>query len=123
MGGRRVKRAQDLVRDELSRLLLFKAKDPELKSAVVTAVNMTPDLKRAVVSYSVLNDAVPKEDMQKRLERAAGFLKREIGRSLDVKFIPELVFEYDQVLEHARHMDEVFDRLHSETKEDGDDGV
>jgi ribosome-binding factor A len=123
MGGRRVKRAQDLVRDELGRLLLYKAKDPELKSAVVTAVSMTPDLKRAVVSYSVLNDAVPKEDMQKRLERAAGFLKREIGRSLDVKFIPELVFEYDQVLEHARHMDEVFDRLHSETKDNGDDGV
>jgi ribosome-binding factor A len=70
-----------------------------------------------------LNDAVPKEDMQKRLERASGFLRREIGRSLDVKFIPELVFEYDQVLEHARHMDEVFERLHSEAKEGGDDGV
>jgi ribosome-binding factor A len=123
MGSRRIKRAQDLVRDELSRLLLYKAKDPELKSAVVTAVSMTPDLKRAVVSYSVLNDAVPKEDMQKRLERASGFLRREIGRSLDVKFIPELVFEYDQVLEHARHMDEVFERLHSEAKEGGDDGV
>jgi ribosome-binding factor A len=53
MGSRRIKRAQDLVRDELSRLLLYKAKDPELKSAVVTAVSMTPDLKRAVVSYSV----------------------------------------------------------------------
>lgn len=121
MGGRRVKRAQDLVRDELSRLLLFKAKDPELRSAVITAVSMTPDLRRAVVSYSVLNDAISKDEMQRRLERAAGFLKREIGRSLEVKFIPELIFEYDRGLEYARHMDEVFERLHDETKEGGDD--
>ena len=110
MGTRRVSRVQDLVREEVSRLLLFKARDELLKAVSVTEVKMTPDLKQAVVRYTLWGDE-DRAEIQSRLEKASGFIRREVSRVIRLKFAPEIRFEYDRGLEHARQMEEVFKGL------------
>ena len=107
----RVSRVQDLIREVVSGLLLYKAKDPRLKSVNVTEVKMTPDLKRAVVYYSIFDDRLDKEDIQRGLDHAKGFMRREVGREIDLKFVPELVFEYDKLQEKARYIDKLLKQI------------
>ncbi|MEW6263695.1 MAG: 30S ribosome-binding factor RbfA [Thermodesulfobacteriota bacterium] len=113
----RVERAQDLIRKEVSRLLLYKVKDPTLSSVSVTAVKMTADLRRAQILYSVYDDAVDRAEIQTRLDKATGFFRREIARVVELRFVPEIVFEFDRALEYARHMDKVLTDLGRPTGE------
>ena len=121
MGSRRVKRAEDLIRREISSLLLFKSKDPRFKSLSITSVRMTPDLRRATISYSLFDDNLSREEVRDLLEKAKGFFRREVGRAVALKYVPELVFEYDQSLEYAQHMDQVISGLKVEPLENGDE--
>lgn len=107
MTSRRVARAQDLIREEVSRLLLFKLKDPRLQAVSVTAVRMSADLHQAVIAYSVFDDNADRDRIQAGLEKASGFIRREIGRAVRMKFVPEIRFEFDRSLEYAQHMERV----------------
>ncbi|MEW5722213.1 MAG: 30S ribosome-binding factor RbfA [Thermodesulfobacteriota bacterium] len=124
MTTRRVARAQDLIREEVSRLLLFKVKDPRLKGIGVTSVKMTSDLRRAVIMYSVLDDEADREEARAGLERAKGFIRRAVGQAIQLKFVPEIVFEYDRSLDYARHMDRVLKEIaaggETKSREDGE---
>ncbi|MBU2547773.1 MAG: 30S ribosome-binding factor RbfA [Proteobacteria bacterium] len=115
MSGRRVSRVEDLIREEISRLLLYKIKDPRLSAVTVTRVKMTGDLKKARIYYGVFDDRLDREDVSRGMERAAGFFRREVGRVVGLKFVPELEFEYDRSLEYAQHMDQVFRDLKDAT--------
>lgn len=117
---RRVARVQDRVREEISRLLLFKVKDPRLRAVTVTSVRMTADLKQAMVHYGVFDDEIERGEVQRGLERATGFIRREVGRALGLKFVPQIGFEFDRSLEYAQHMEQVFKRL-KETSGTGSD--
>ena len=107
MTGRRVARVQDLLKEEVSNLLLFKVRDPRLRSVSITGVRMSPDLKRAVISYCFFDEEATREGVEAGLSSASGFFRREVGRSLGLKFVPELVFRFDQSLEYAQHMDQL----------------
>lgn len=121
MTSRRVARVQDMVREEVSRLLLFKAKDPRLSGVTVTSVRMTADLKKATVFYGVFDDRVDREGVRRGLEKAAGFFRREVGRAIGLKFAPEIDFEFDRSLEYAQHMEQVFKNLKESTGDEADD--
>ena len=124
MTGRRVHKAQDLIREEVARLLAGKVKDPRISAVSVTGVKMSPDLKRAVVMFSVFDDTMDRENILKGLNRAAGFIQREVGRNLRLKFTPEIRFEFDRSLEYAQHMDQVLNRVvHQENGMDENDGT
>jgi len=120
MTTRRVSRVRDMVREEISRLLLYKIKDPRLDSVSVTRVSLTPDLKQAVVYYSVFDDNIDREEVQRGLEKASGFFRREFGRKVRLKFVPKINFEFDRSLEYAQDMDRLLSNLcrKSETKDD-----
>ena len=122
MAGRRVDRVRDLIREEISRLLLFKVKEPGLEAVSVTEVRLTADLRRARIMYSVYDDRQDREEVRKRLERVSPFLRRELGRVAGLKFVPELFFEYDHSMEYAQHMDKVLrDVAEADRKDEADD--
>lgn len=116
MASRRVERAQDLIREEVSRLLLMKIKDPRLKSVTITSVKMTGDLKKAKVLYSVFDDSADRKAIEQGLAKAAGFFRRELGHVLDLKYIPEIRFEFDKSLEYAQHMDKILSDINEGTE-------
>ncbi|MBN1688085.1 MAG: 30S ribosome-binding factor RbfA [Candidatus Omnitrophica bacterium] len=111
MQGKRTDRVGHLLQMELGKLVLHKIKDPRLGFVTITHVNVSPDLKSARVFYSRFGDAKERKETQQVLERAAGFLQREIGKALQMKNTPKLTFSYDPSIEKGFEIDRVLKDL------------
>jgi ribosome-binding factor A len=104
---RRSQRVGDLVRAELSSLVLVEAHDPAVKGVTITAVEMSPDLQSARVYFSVLGGDAERERAAAGLARAAGFLRREVGQRCGLRYAPELHFVADRSLERGARVEEL----------------
>lgn len=107
MSKNRIDKINGEIRDELSEL--FRAvKDPRVQNTMVsiTRVETTGDLRYAKVSVSVLEKSREKEVI-KGLKSAGGYLRRQIGANMGLRYTPELVFEADDSIEHGAHILEV----------------
>lgn len=92
---RRQQRINQLLRDEIDKLLRHEADDPVLASMIsITDVEVTQDLQKAKVYVSFLDDESEKEIMQ-RLRKAARYFRREIAERVNLRHTPELEFVYD----------------------------
>lgn len=114
MAQRRIERVNQLLREEISALLRREVKDPRVETVTVTDVEATTDLKHANVHVRTLGGDVPVEEAIEGLESAEGFLRRELGRRLRLRRIPELHFRADRALEHARRIEDLLDEAFPE---------
>lgn len=113
---RRTERIGSLVQIELGTLLLRKTKDPRLGFVTVTDVEMTDDLKFARVYYRAMNQ--DKQETQRALEHAAGYLQHEIAVALKLRFTPKLSFHWDESLDQGLRIERILEQL---KKERGDE--
>ncbi|MDQ3990932.1 MAG: 30S ribosome-binding factor RbfA [Actinomycetota bacterium] len=105
------------VAEELREVLageIPKLKDPRVGFVTVTAVRVTPDLRRAVVSYTALGDDAERRATAAGLRSARARLRSVLGKEVRIKFTPELVFEEDHTVEEASRVDELIAKLHRE---------
>ena len=105
MASNRIGRVNEEIQRELA-AQIRSLKDPRVSGTgmvSVTRVNTTPDLRYAQVFISVLDKAQEK-DVLKGLKSAAGFLRRELGSSLRLRYTPELQFVADDSIEHGAHI-------------------
>ena len=108
---RRSQRVADLVRSELSMLVLSEAHDPDLRKVTITDVEMPPDLKSARVYFSCLGGDDEREKAGEALRRAAGYLRREVGRRCELRYAPELFFVSDRSLERGARVEELLHQV------------
>ncbi len=107
MAGRyRSEQLNELFRRELSRLLLTEIKDPRVLGVTVNDVHVTRDLSYATV-YVTVDASEDTEDAIEGLERAAGFIRRELGKGLHLRKIPEFRFVNDTTREHASRIEDL----------------
>ena len=108
-GVKRSVRLAEAMREELARLLLLEVKDPRVAGVVVTAVDLTPDLREARVYYVI--EGQPDDERRKTiadgLRRVAGFLRREVGRAIRARHAPELEFVFDESVERGARMEKL----------------
>ena len=104
---RRSERVADLVRAEIARLVLLEAHDPELRKITITEVSMPGDLRSARVYFSVLGGEPERATALEALDRAAGFLRGEVGRRCGLRFAPELHFFADRSIERGARIEEL----------------
>ena len=104
---RRSQRVADLVRAEISRLVLLEAHDPDLKGVTITEVEMPPDLQSARVYFSVLGGEPERERAGRGLARAAGYLRREVTHRCGLRYAPTLHFFSDRSLEQGARVEEL----------------
>jgi len=111
-------RVGERVRSELMDLLLMGAiKDPGVRDAVVHAVKVSPDLSSARVYVRLGRPGATekqREALLRGLERAKGFVRRELGKRLRLRRTPELKFFWDETAETAARIEQILD----EVKED-----
>jgi len=112
--GFRTRRVAELVRDELSRLLLAEFQDSDSGLLTVTRVEVTPDLLVARVYLSVFGGRDP-QGLLERIERSRGALRRALASRVKLKYNPELFFALDPGLEHQDRIDQLIE----ETKKHG----
>jgi ribosome-binding factor A len=109
---RRTDRVNDVLRAELSDLLLRDVHDPRVKLASVTSVEVTPDLRRATVKVSALGDDAQRQGTLEGLRHAKGFLRTELAHRLRLRATPELIFELDRGAEHSQRISDLLEGLH-----------
>lgn len=110
----------------ISGMLLHGLKDPRLTSGLVsvTAVEVTSDGSYATCFVTVLslgrNDGEKREidDVLAAFESAKGMIRREIGKKVKLRHVPELIFKEDTSLEYGRHIEEVISTLGIEDREE-----
>jgi ribosome-binding factor A len=105
MAGRRVARLNEQLKRELTSLLQFEVKDPRIGPALVTGVEVSPDLYHAKVFVAVRGEEADRDSALEGLRAASGFLRTEIARRLHIRRSPELHFSIDNTLEHAMHIE------------------
>ena len=109
--GKRSARVGDQILREIALLLLRRVRDPRVRGVTVTGVRLSNDLKIARVYFSVMGEEEQIKRAQTGLESAKGFIKREIGRQLSLRYVPEIIFVHDASLEKGNHMDRIFEAL------------
>ena len=104
----------------LSELLRFEVKDPRVRDTSLTDVELSRDLSVARVYFSLLNPDADPEPAREGLENAAGFLRRKLGRTLNVRHVPELRFAHDDSIAHGAEISRLIDSA-VRRDEQGDD--
>ena len=112
--GRRANRVGDLILREIADLLMTRVKDPRVKKTTVTGIELSKDLRYAKVFYSLIGDDQEIRAAQKGLESATGFIKREIGFRMDLKYVPDIAFKHDRSLAVGDHMEKLLQKLKTE---------
>ena len=111
MEHKRADRVADLILKELAAVLLRKVKDPRLDGITLTDVEVSGDLRHATVFYSLLGDDTRKASAALGLESATGFVKRELGKRLQLRRMPDIVFSFDSSLEYGSRIDRLLGEL------------
>jgi ribosome-binding factor A len=120
MDNRRLNRVGGAIKEEVSRLLLREIKDPRIGFVTITRVHVSKDLRSVKVYFSVLGDQSVRADSLTGLNSAKGFVRRELGRRLRLRYVPDIVFSFDPSLEHMSRLAEVIHEIH-EGEKSGDE--
>ena len=106
----RTERISEEIKREISAIIQKELKDPRLPDLVsVLSAEVTKDLRYAKVYVSVLGTEEEKKNAMQGLKSAAGFIRREIGHRLQLRYVPELVFELDNSIERGVYITKLID--------------
>ncbi len=112
MQGRRIDRIEEQLRIELSEIIEREIQDPRLGLVTVTGVKVSPDLHHARIFVTVLGDATQRKKSLEGLRSAASFVRRSLSKRLHhMRRIPELTFDYDEVVEKGIRIEELLDQI------------
>lgn len=112
---KRIKRISEEVKKEISKMIINGIKDPRVTSMVsVTDVEVTNDLRYAFVYISVWGG--DEQETLKGLNSARGFMRREVGKAVKLRYVPEILFKIDDSIDRGMYMDELIKSVN--TKED-----
>ena len=96
MSFRRADKVADLLKVEVSDILLRQINDPQVQGITVTGARVTDDLRQARIFFVRMGDNTCSDETMKGLDRAAGFLRRELGKRLRLRHVPEIKFTFDE---------------------------
>jgi ribosome-binding factor A len=102
---RRADRVAELVLRELSEMLVRDLKDPRLRGVTLTSVEMSDDLRHGRVYFSHIEGSARASAAVAGFRSASGFIRREIGRALTLRYTPDLDFQFDPGPERAARID------------------
>ena len=117
-GFRRADRVAERIRSELMDLLLRGAvHEPAAKDVVVSAVRVTDDLSIARVYVRVLEEIGPdrQDAVVSALDRARGFIRRELGHRLQLRHVPSLEFFWDDVVDSGIRIESILDEIRDDS--------
>lgn len=108
---RRQEKVASLIMRELSDLLNRKVQDPRVTGVHIVMVDISPDLHLARVSYSTLDENQDIEAVQRGLDSAKPFLRKELNKVLQLRTVPELAFSFDPSIRGGDQMLDLLKKL------------
>ncbi len=114
MGKQRAHRLAELLKIEISDILLKEVKDPRIGFVSLTDIEVSGDLRHANVYVSVFGDEEERQSSMKGLEKATGYIRKLLGERITVYHTPEILFKYDNSLERGAYISELIDKVREE---------
>ncbi len=121
MEGKRSEKVADLIQKEISQMLVKSIKDPRIGFVTITKVSVSEDCRFAKVYFSVAGTLAERERSAKGLDSAKGFVRKELGRRIRLRYTPEILFQFDPSIEYAIHMGELIQSIQQEKEPNGDE--
>lgn len=100
----------------VSEMMIRKIKDPRVALVTITGVEMESKLRVARVYYSLQGDEQTRKIAERGLHSARGYIKRELSRALTIRFMPELIFEFDSSLARAQRITGLLNESYEDIK-------
>lgn len=121
--GRRVSKVAELIRREVSQMLLHELKDERVGAGMisVTDVDVSGDLQHATVFVSIYGSEEAQAETMEGLDSAAGYVRRELGKRVRLRRSPEIIFKEDRSLERGMDMISLLNRLSAERKPEAEE--
>ena len=104
-------RVADVLQKEICEMLFKEVKDPHLGFITITGVEVSRDLKLAKIFYTLLGSPEQADESTKTLRRITPFIRKQLGRKLHMRYIPDIIFTYDHSLEYGTKIDHILDSL------------
>jgi ribosome-binding factor A len=109
----RTQRVAKTIKEELGRMLeAGEIKDPRIGFVTFTSVDVSPDLRQAVVYYSSLGDRKAQAEAGAGLTSAKGFIRSALGKRLNLKYMPDFEFKFDESVEAGMRIAKLIHKIH-----------
>ncbi len=115
--GKRATRVGDQILRFIAELLMNKIRDPRVKGVTLTGISLSNDLKNARIFFSVLGAESDVKQAMAGLESAKGFIKRQLGSGLELRNVPDIIFDHDPTLANGNRLEQLFKKIQDEEKE------
>jgi len=119
MAKHRAFRLAETVKEEVSRIIREDLKDPRIGFVTVTSVEVADDLRYARVYVSIMGNEEETKVTLDVLQKAAGYVRSELGKVLRIRYSPEVVFKYDQSIKHGAHISKLLHDVGANSNNDG----
>lgn len=114
-------RINEEMRKEISSIIQNDIKDPRLTAMIsVTKVDVTKDLRYAKVYISLFGNEDSKKSTLDALKSSVGFIRREIGHRISLRYTPEVIIELDNTIEHGMHIDALLEQIKEKENHDNE---
>jgi ribosome-binding factor A len=115
----RPERVADILREEISQIVGYELEDPRLTMVTVTDVRLSDNLKAARVYVTVAGDEEEHRLALTALRRAAPYVRKQVGLSLNLARTPEIHFVRDRVEEEGERVDKLLEKIEQEWQSEG----
>jgi len=100
----RTRRVGEQIQREMAQLVQQEIKDPRLGLVTISAVKLSKDMSHANIFFTVLDEEHPIEETLKVLEGAAGFLRHELAKRMQLRIVPHIHFKYDESIAYGNDL-------------------
>jgi ribosome-binding factor A len=115
---KRSEKVAEAIHELISELLIKGLKDPRIGFVTITGVKVTNDLHLATVFFTVIGSEEEKKATGLGLRSARGFIRKEMGKSLRMRYVPELIFQYDESVEYGIRIETLLKEIGATGKDD-----
>ncbi len=107
----RVDKIAHAIKKEVSTIVHSELNDPRLGFVTITEVEMSPDLRVAKVSFSVLGKEEEFKKSKEALDSSSGFIRKLIAERIKLRFTPEFIFKIDKSIEYSVRVEEILNKI------------
>ncbi len=112
--GKRSKKVGEQILIIIADLLIEKIRDPRVEGVTLTGISLSKDLKNAKIYYSKIGTEKETADALEGLNSARGYIKKQMGSRSGLRYIPDIIFEYDPTLETGDRIEKLFQKINEE---------
>ena len=107
----KLKRIGSQIVKEVSDILNNVARDRIMHTITITGCDVSSDLSYAKIYFTSVLD-IDKKQLEKELEEASGYIRKELTERIDIRHTPRLVFKFDNSVEYGNHIEDILDKIH-----------